>query len=152
VVIPLVAVSALALPTTAAACWQYRGHLHDAKRTTIQLAVVHPHAHPRRVVDISTGRIGLDCRSGAVARHLLPGLAEPVGFDVLRSGRFAFSIESGIVGIGGVHTSSVTHIRGTVKRHSASGFLRLQWTNHGRRGKCDSGRLRWYAHFVPRAH
>src|SRR5439155_12302578 len=102
-------------------------------------------AHPRRVVDISTGRIRLDCRRGAVVKHLLPGLAEPLGFGLRPSGRFGFTAESGVVGINGAHTSSVTHIRGTVKRNSASGFLRLQWTNHGRRARCDSGRLRWYA-------
>jgi hypothetical protein len=41
-------------------------------------------------------------------------------------------------------------VYGVLSRRTATGFLRLRTNTFHRRGKCDSGRLRWRARFVPR--
>jgi len=148
----LIALVTLAVPATAEAFWQYRGHVRDPKRTAIQLVVRHTGGRPKAVVHIATGRVPLRCSRGSQSRVF----EFPFTFRLAR--KQAFSVHFGVVGAtvspgGGVHrrTSFKASMRGAIHRRRAAGFLRLRTNDRGPKGKCDSGLLRWHARFVPRS-
>jgi hypothetical protein len=154
----LAVLPALALPATAEAFWQYRGHVEGPGRTTIQLVVRHRHGHVKGLLTGETGRLRLACEHGRSTGRLNFGdagfgLPTPPGGRGGR-GHFSESGSGGTIEFGphGRNRDSFSYsIRGRIERSRARGMLHLKVNRHGRKGKCDSGLLRWHARFVPRS-
>jgi hypothetical protein len=150
------ALVALALPASAAAFWQYRGHVSGPGRTTIQLVVRHHHGHVKELLIGETGRLRLTCEHGRSTGRLNfgEGLGLPAPPGGPGRGHFSESASGGTVAFGphGRNRDSFSYsIRGRIERRRARGMLRLKVNRHGPKGKCDSGLRRWHARFVPRS-
>jgi hypothetical protein len=141
------------LPASAEAYWQFRGHVENRKRTSIQLVVRHRGNRPKTLIAARTGPIRLRCERGsATARLEIESFI--IDNRVDRRGRFAADGFHGALSITHGHPRVrivKSSVRGRLADGRAAGFLRVKANRHGRKGKCDSGLRRWHARFVPRA-
>jgi hypothetical protein len=154
VLLPVALLGAALLAAAAAqAFWQYRGHISDSKHSTFQLVVHHSDTGKPRSVQLAfSGRLSMVCANGSHARaHVRTGFfPAPLnhrGHFVDGGFGLRLTFHHGQVSA----TVTVSRISGRVERDSAHGKLRLKARASNRRKGCDTGRLHWRAHFVPRS-
>lgn len=144
--------STLVTISVAQAFWQYRGHIADSKHSTIQMVVHHSaKGEARRVQLAVSGPVALKCANGSMARGHLRANLSPTG--VRHHTFFSVGLQVQISGpVGNPRfRSNGSVIKGRVGREQASGVFAVSVVSSSRRRGCNSGRLHWQAHFVPRS-